>query len=199
MKILLLWLSLSMSFSSCWATSLPQAIQKRLGEFTTLRGQFIQVKHVHGFTAPMRSSGSFLMVPNKGLLWATKHPFKSELWMRGDKLVQRSEGVTTLLIEAKQQPAFQVMSQIMFRLLAGDMHALEEDFQLEGAIENTRWQVSLYPTNPALSKRIKQIALKGASYIETLDIIETGGDKTHITLMGQKPATLTQLESQQFE
>jgi hypothetical protein len=199
MKSLLVLLSLLISLSPCWAASLQEDIQKRLGKFTVIRGQFVQVKSVQGFKAPMRSSGSFLLAPEKGLLWSTERPFKSEMYLTLDKWVQSSEGVTTLTVETKQQPALRVMNQVMFRLLAGDMHVLEEDFQLKGAIDKARWQVSLYPKNPAVNKLLKQIVLKGGEYIDTIHIREASGDNTEIILTAQQPSTLTLLESQRFE
>jgi hypothetical protein len=199
MKIKIILLGLLLSISTCWATSLQDGIQKLLAKPTTLRGQFVQVKAVQGFKSPMRSSGSFLLVPNKGLIWMTERPFTSEIRITRDKLVQKSEGTTTLMLDAKQQPALRVMNQVMFRLLSGDVHALDSDFLIKGTIDHAVWQITLHSKNPAVSKVLSQIVLTGGRYVAAISIAEANGDKTDIKLMAQKPSTLTAEESKRFE
>lgn len=199
MKVTRLFVGLCMSISTCWAVNLQDNIQKLLAKPTPLHGKFRQVKSVQGFNTPMRSSGSFILVPDKGLIWATEKPFNNEIRITPTKLVQCNDGVTTLTLETQQQPALRVMNQVMFRLLAGDIHALDADFFIQGTIDHRVWQVILRPKNPALSHVLKYISLTGSGYVAAMKIEEANGDKTRVDLIEQKPYTLTTAENKRFE
>lgn len=190
-------LLLNMPFAQ--AATLPEDIRQVLAKPAPTKGSFTQKKNVQGFNAPIRSSGSFLLVPGKGLLWTTEQPFASEIRITRDKLEQTSQGMTTLSLDARQQPALRVMNQVMFRLLSGDVHALDADFMLSGAINKGQWQIHLQAKNPALGKVLQQITLRGGKYVNTIRILEANGDSTDITLSAQKEVHLSPDEVQRFE
>ena len=64
-----------------------------------LRGHFVQERHLKGFNAPLRTEGSFVLAPGKGLIWRAEKPFAvtTVITAAGRKkaasIAQRTEGV----------------------------------------------------------------------------------------------------------
>src|SRR5215475_1777275 len=62
------------ALGSGWAGP-PVEGTARLREGQILRGHFEQERHLEGFQAPVKSTGTFLLVPGRGLVWRTEAPF----------------------------------------------------------------------------------------------------------------------------
>lgn len=178
-------------------------ITERLARPDVLRGEFSQEKRLAGFRNPLRSSGSFLLVRERGIVWRTLAPFPSTTVVTSDRILSRQpDGSSRVELDAKQQPALGAVNALLFALFAGDIAALSDRFEAAAAVpDDTHWTLELTPKPGALDDIFVRIVLSGDSYVRHVRIAERGGDITEISFAAlvDAPAALTDEEARQFE
>lgn len=164
-----------------------------------LRGEFEQRKHLTGFRNPLRSSGRFVVARERGAIWETTHPFPSTVVVTGDRILSRAEdGSQDVLLDTSgsNQSAAGAM---LVALLAGDIDALEEMFDLqESPSSEGLWQLRLIPRQAGMRQVVSRIELRGDRYVRHVILHEQDGSKTEIDFLSpvQTPASLTRAESE---
>jgi hypothetical protein len=184
------------------AQDLAQAVRQQLAQPPVLRGEFEQSKQVQGFAKPLVSRGSFLVARERGVLWATKTPFASQLRLTRDEiLATQGNGAVAFRLDASKEPAVRVINGLMFSLLNGDLGGLEQHFKIEGTADAKGWSLQLTPRNGAIAKLMNRIDLAGDKHVRSIRIEEANGDKTTIRFSAQasEPATLSAEEARRFE
>jgi hypothetical protein len=73
-----------------------------------------------------------------------------------------------------------MINGVLFALLAGDLGEIEKLFEVDGAIQDHSWKVTLKAREPALARAISSVALEGGAHVKNITISETSGDRTHI-------------------
>ena len=121
----LLWLALPLRAGADPLTD----VQKRLQTAALARGRFEQDKHIAGFAKPLKSSGDYLLLRGKGVLWRTLTPFASQLALTRDAI--RGDGVQ---VDASKEPGVRVVTSLMLALLDGQLSALESQFTLQAEV-----------------------------------------------------------------
>ena len=58
----------------------------------SLRGRFVQERHLAGFAAPLRSEGRFLLRPDRGLIWHGEKPFNATTVITSAGLLHEVDG-----------------------------------------------------------------------------------------------------------
>ena len=64
-------------------------VRRRLADSPVLKGAFEQRKTVKGFRNPLVSRGDFLVARDRGVVWATREPFASQLIVTRDRLLSK--------------------------------------------------------------------------------------------------------------
>ena len=159
-----------------------EGVQARLAKPAVLRGDFVQEKQLKGFRNPLKSSGDFLLLRERGILWNTKAPFASSTRLTRSKLLSTlPDGSTQVLIDSKASPGMAAVTSLMMATIAGDLSALGKRFQLKETLRTDgSWSLTLTPREAALKQAFARIELAGARHVNSVDIIETGGDRTRI-------------------
>lgn len=155
-------------------------IEAMLSRPKILCGRFDQTKHLVGLKKPLASNGRFCVVAEKGVLWRSLQPFPSVLKLTRDEILQLEGDRVALRLDAKQEPAVRTINGVLFAALAGDFERLKNIFDIEGAIQNGAWSVTLKARSAALAKAIGTIALEGGAYVRNVMIVEASGDRTKI-------------------
>jgi outer membrane lipoprotein carrier protein LolA len=155
-------------------------IQSMLAKPKVLCGRFDQTKQLVGLKKPVKSSGRFCVVADKGVLWRSERPFANTIKLTRDEIVQFQGDRVALRLDAKKEPTVRVINSVLFALLAGDLDQLEKLFEIDGSVSNQSWSVTLKARQPALAKAVGAIALDGAEYVKNIIIDESGGDRTSI-------------------
>jgi hypothetical protein len=155
-------------------------IQSMLAKPKVLCGRFDQTKQLVGLKKPVKSSGRFCVVADKGVLWRSERPFANTIKLTRDEIVQLQGDRVALRLDAKKEPTVRVINSVLFALLAGDLDQLEKLFEIDGSVNNQSWSVTLKARQPALAKAVGAIALDGAEYVKNIIIDESGGDRTSI-------------------
>jgi len=80
-------------------------------------------------------------------------------------------------------PAAAVLARALRQAVAGDLPALENDFQAVLDGDERQWSLQLTPRSPETARFLKQLELRGAgSHLRTIIVLETQGERTTTTL-----------------
>ncbi|MBE9607818.1 outer membrane lipoprotein carrier protein LolA [Chitinilyticum piscinae] len=142
------------------------------------RGEFRQEKHVATLSKPLISSGQFIYLKPRGLLWRMDRPYASDAVITGEQLIQQVRGKTIARVEARSQPGYSSVSRIFMALVGGDWQALEQDFVIQGKVSGPSWQLELTPKGGLFASFARTLTLSGGKTLEQLDIAEKNGDRT---------------------
>jgi hypothetical protein len=155
-------------------------IQSMLAKPKVLCGRFDQTKQLVGLKKPVKSTGRFCVVAEKGVLWRSERPFANTIKLTRDEIIQLQGERVTMRLDAKKEPTVRVINSVLFALLAGDLDQLEKLFDIDGEVDHQSWRVTLKARAPALARAIGAITLDGAEYVKNIDIDEASGDRTRI-------------------
>lgn len=161
-------------------------IKAALGPVTTtlaaaksISGPYTQDKYLHELPKPLQSSGDFLFVRDLGVAWRTVKPFASELIITHDALIQREGGGTAVRVDAGEQPAIRMVARIFFAVFSLDFEQLSQLFDLSVLADgHGGWQLGLKPKQNA--GVIAAIVVSGHRDVDSVHLLETGGDRTEI-------------------
>lgn len=163
---------------------------KPLADGEILRGNFTQERVLQGFDAPLRSAGTFVLAPGKGLIWRTEKPFAVVTLMTEDGLAQQSDGTTTLNVPASRAPIMAGLYDMLTGALAGDWTAMDKDFVVQRSDVGGKWHLALKPRNgtPSAAMPVTGIEVSGQSFVEQVVIEKQGGDTDCLVFNDQERA-----------
>jgi hypothetical protein len=155
-------------------------IQSMLAKSDVLCGRFDQSKQLVGLKKPLTSNGRFCVVADKGALWRILQPFPNTLRVTRDAIVQLRGERVAMRLNAAKEPNVQMITSLLFALLAGDIRQLENSFIAQTAVTDSSWSVKLKAREPALARLIGGIVLDGDTFVRKVTINESSGDRTEI-------------------
>ena len=162
-----------------WAQSLA------LGDSEMLRGRFLQQRFLQGFNAPLTSSGSFILAPNRGLIWRGETPFALLTVMGPGGLVQRVVGGATTRYPASKLPLLAQLFEVFSAALGGDWAKLLGIFDIQKTGTTQSWQVMLTPRRTDGGMPLQSIAVQGGRYVNSVVVTRANGDRDHIEFSQQ--------------
>ena len=151
-----------------------------------LRGRFVQERHLQGFDAPLRSSGSFTLAPGQGLIWRAETPFAVTTIITAAGLVQDVSGSETMRLSAARLPYMSQLYAMLNGALAGDLHGLEASFTLNTTSDATGWRYDLTPKHPDDPMMpFQEIVVRGTALVDRVEMRRRGGDSDTLTFQDQ--------------
>jgi outer membrane lipoprotein-sorting protein len=173
----------------------------RIGEGDVLRGRFVQERHLQGFTAPLRSEGSFVLAPEHGLIWKTEKPFAVTTVITEAGLTQTVDGSQVLHMAAAKLPFLSHLYRMLGGALAGNWEELGKDFTVARRGDDNDWQLELRPKRTdGLAMPFRSIALKGTRFVDEVTLTKANGDFDRLTFLDQAlSAPLTAEENRALE
>lgn len=162
--------------------TLIEAVRARLTDAPVLRGEFEQRKSVRGFRNPLVSRGDFMVARGKGVIWRTREPFASSLTLTRDRLVARSsDGTVNRTIDAREEPAARLLTELMLALMAADLAGMSGRFRVEGELlGDLGWRLELTPADDVIRRTVSRVRMEGERHLRMLQIQETQGDSSEI-------------------
>jgi len=157
------------------------ASAQTLSEGEVLRGRFVQDRHLAGFAQPVRSMGSFVLVPGRGLIWRAESPFPVVTVVTPAGLVQSVDGTETTRLPAARLPFMSRLYAMMAGAMAGDWRALEAEF----TVTRQAGRITLTPVRPGDATAIQSIGAVVGRFVDEVDIVRPGGDFDHLVFTGQ--------------
>ena len=156
-------------------------IQKIVARPPVMCGTFDQQKALVGLKKPVRSTGRFCAVTDKGVLWNTLTPFASTLRISREEIVQSQGDRVTSRLSSREEPTIGVISDLLFSVLAGDFARLKSGFRIDASVQAPSWSAKLVPKESGMRRVISAIDLGGAEFVQRITMVEASGDRTVIT------------------
>jgi len=173
----------------CWAAS-PVERTARLREGQILRGRFEQERHLEGFQAPVKSTGTFLLVPGRGLVWRTELPFAVTTVISPAGLMQEVRGRETMRMPAAKLPFMSKLYAMLSGTMAGDWSALASAFNVVHIPEAKGWSLRFTPLkagDPTLP--VQTIQARGHKFLDEIELVKPNGDRDRLVFLDQKIET----------
>ncbi|VFR38082.1 FIG027190: Putative transmembrane protein [plant metagenome] len=161
----------------------------------SVRGNFVQEKHLRALSVPLVSKGHYTLVASKGLLWELTAPLAQSLRITPQGIFRRQADGTW---QASQQ-AGNRESRLFLSLLSGNTHGLADDFDLALSGDAADWRLSMTPSSVILRQIFARIDIIGSTLVQEITLHETQGDYTILRLQGsQAGITLSDDEARAY-
>ena len=176
MKKTILSLTLLISPPALWAFS-PAELAQTLQKPQNVQGNFVQQRQLKSLSKPMTTSGSFTLVPQKGLLWKMQKPFETTLRVRSDGIMQwnGSQWVNPNTSKLNGQSR---QIKLFLDLLGGNTQGLEKQFDLKLNGNEKKWTLTLTPKTAITRQIFNRIEINGDTLVRKIELDEKQGDKT---------------------
>ena len=160
---------------------------ERIAPGQVLRGQFVQEREMQGFSAPLKTTGDFVLAPGSGLIWQAKEPFAVTTVMTANGVSQQNGDVQMLDLPASKAPFLAQLYDILGGALAGNPQALEQHFDIKRSEGADGWRLMLTPKahGAGVAMPVKEIEITGHRFVDRVVIQKDGGDRDRLTFIGQ--------------
>lgn len=146
-----------------------------------LRGKFEQYRTLKGFGAPLKSTGSFTLAVERGLIWRTETPFAMMTIMTPNGLIQRSEGGAETKLPTDRVPFMTQLYNMMGGMLGGDWGAMDTTFSKTTKDTKTGWQITFTPLQPdSAGFPLQSIVVNGRQQVDDVVMAKPNGDQDRI-------------------
>jgi hypothetical protein len=162
----------------------------RLQKGQILRGRFEQERYLEGFQSPLKSTGTFLLVPGRGLVWCTQVPFAVTTVIGPAGLMQEVRGRETTRIPAAKLPFMSKLYAMLSGTMTGDWSALASTFKVVRTPDAKGWTLQLTPLeadDPNLP--IQSIRARGGRLLTEIELLKPHGDRDRLVFLDQKIET----------
>lgn len=171
----------------------------RLGQANTIHARFSQTKVIQALKKPLRTSGRVVFAQGKGVLWLIEKPYQASYALTTETVAEISPNGTRKERNARDVPALAHVGRVFQSIFQGDLHAMEEHFDVTVSGEPEHWRVGMKPKQ-ALSRFLSNISVQGGLFLERIEIEEAQGDHTRIDFRdSQLDAPLVESEVRLFK
>ena len=156
-----------------------QQLSDQLAKPDVIHGHFIQEKHLRALPQPLTSKGTFVLAKNHGMLWLLKTPLQQDYRINGQGIARRDPSGWQLL---PNKSAGAEQNRLFLAVLQGDSSGLQRDFELALKGQANDWQLTLTPRSLLLKQIFTEIRIDGGELVQRIELLETQGDSTLLTL-----------------
>jgi hypothetical protein len=170
------------------ACCVPMAIAtqpERLAPGQVLRGRFVQERTMEGFAAPLKSTGDFVLAPDRGLIWQAKQPFAVTTVMTEKGILQENGDAQMLNLPSEKAPFVTQLYDILNGALVGDSALLEKHFAVRQSEDSAGWHILLTPRQGAQKAGIREIVIDGGQFVNHVQVTKDGGDRDRLIFTEQ--------------
>jgi outer membrane lipoprotein-sorting protein len=164
-------------------------LMQELGQVTTAKGRFVERKHLGILNVPLEFSGTLVYVAPSRLEKHTMRPAPERLVLEGSELtIESKERNQRRTLVLQDYPVIWAFVESIRSTLAGDLPTLSRFYQVSLDGGERRWRLTLKPSEPGMQEVVSEIRIGGdRSWINTIEIIETGGDRSVMTITRDGP------------
>jgi hypothetical protein len=158
----------------------------------TLHGRFVQERHLKGFTSTLKSEGSFVLAPGKGLIWRIEQPIQTLTVITPGGIRQMINGSEVQHIEAARVPFIARFYGMLNGALMGDWAEMRHDFAVKSTGDRQAWRTVLTPLHPddPIAGALASIVIAGGKMVDSVNINRISGDSEQIEFLEQKVSSL---------
>jgi hypothetical protein len=158
----------------------------------TLHGRFVEERHLKGLSSTLKSEGSFVLAPGKGLIWRIEKPIQTLTVITPAAIRQIINGSEVQHIDAARVPFIAHFYDMLNGSLIGDWSAMRHDFAVKSTGDRRAWRTVLTPLQPddPIAGMLASIVISGGKMVDTVDINRTNGDSEHMAFLDQKVSSV---------
>ena len=198
MKKILLFFILFLAFTSLLAADQLEEVYSRISSHPVTKGELTQEQYIKMANRSLISKGTFVMASDNGVIFEITEPFPSSLVVTPEKMVQTLPGDVVSVMDGKDNAMFSNIAKIIHSVFANDVQVLKDNFQVS-VTGGPKDVVILVPKDPLLSMLFQKITLAVSDSIDSVSIIETGGNWVNYTFSNKTfPEKLTEDERQRL-
>jgi hypothetical protein len=166
-----------------------QRLMRELAQVKTANARFLERRHLGILTAPLESSGTLVYIAPDRLEKHTLRPRPESLVLERNELtVESKERNQRRTLVLQDYPVIWAFVESIRATLAGDLPALSRFYQVGLDGGERRWRLSLIPSDPRMQDVVSEIRISGdRSWINAIEMIETGGDRSVMTIIRDAP------------
>ena len=176
MKKCLLGMALIVFSPFIWAFDTAELAQM-LQQPQNVQGAFAQQRYLKSLNQPMNTSGRFVLLPKKGLLWQMQKPFDNRLRVRADGIMQWNGKSWVAANQSKMNGQSQQI-RLFLDLLGGNTQGLEKQFDLQLSGSQQKWTLRLNPKTALMKQIFNHIEISGDNVVRRIELNEKQGDRT---------------------
>ncbi len=196
-KILLFFIPFLVLINLLAADSLED-VYARISAHPVTKGELKQEQYIKMANRSLISKGTFVMAADKGVIFEIIEPFPSSMVVTEEKMVQTLPGDVVAVMDGKENAAFKNIAKIIHSVFANDVQVLRDNFQVS-VTNGPKDVVNLVPKDPLLSMLFLKITLTVGDSIDSVSVIETGGNWVNYSFFNKIfPEKLTEDEQQRL-
>lgn len=176
------------------AATQPQLPSWHLSEQKLLKGPFTQQKKTRFLRRPIQSSGTILLASSHGIAWQTESPVQSTL-------VITPTHITNIDSDNQRQKLSggSDLNMVFLNALTGNWSLLQQHFDMNIEQHQQQTCVALTPKPSLSATNLTDIKVCGSEkVIETMQIVESGGAVSDITMSLSPYPQMSETEQQLF-
>lgn len=163
------------------------------------KGNFNQTKMIKKIKREIKSSGTFIISIDDGILWNTQKPIASSMAITKNGMVQTSAQGKKSVMSSGNNATFEQVSSLISSLFNGNPEALTDNFDIEFIGSSDNWNANLVPKDSSVKGFVSQIEMAGRSSIDSVVLHEPSGDFTKYEFSNHSyPKALTAEEKALF-
>lgn len=180
-----------------------ESVCGNLAKHPNMTGKFAQEKTISAVNRTLKSSGTFIFSLD-GIMWKTEKPFPSTLAVGMTSVVQTMANGKQTVIDASTNQIFTSISSTLSAMFSGDIHKLNENFNVSYSGSGNEWAAVLTPKDAGVAKILASLKISGTvstDFAEMNKIVmtEASGDTITYSFTEQKyPKELTADEKSCF-
>ena len=153
----------------------------------TLHGRFVQARNLKGISSILKSEGTFVLAPGKGLIWRIEDPIQTVTIITPDGIRQIINGSEVQRIDAAKVPFIAHFYDMLDGALMGDWTAMRHDFAVQTKGDRVAWRTILTPVRPndPIGGMLASIVISGGKMVDGVEISRANGDSERIAFLDQ--------------
>ena len=153
----------------------------------TLHGRFVQARNLKGISSTLKSEGTFVLAPGKGLIWRIEDPIQTVTIITPDGIRQIINGSEVQRIDAAKVPFISHFYDMLDGALMGDWTAMRHDFAVRTKGDRVAWRTILTPVRPndPIAGMLASIVISGGKMVDGVEISRANGDSERIAFLDQ--------------
>jgi hypothetical protein len=164
-------------------------LMQSMRQVKTTRAKFIERKYLAILNAPLEFSGTLVYIAPGRLEKHTLLPkAESMILEQGTLTLESKETNQHRTIALQEHPVIWAFVEGIRSTLAGDLETLNRFYRISPEGGESQWRLVLKPVEPDMQRVVSEIRISGGgSRISVIEIIETGGDHSIMTIVQDAP------------
>jgi outer membrane lipoprotein carrier protein LolA len=164
-------------------------LMQDLAQVKTAKGRFVERKHLGILNAPLQFSGTLIYIAPSRLEKHTLEPRQESLLLERDELtIESKERNRRRKVMLQDYPVIWAFVESIRSTLAGDLTTLKRFYEVVLDGDERKWRLALKPSDPKMREVVSEIRISGErSWINAIEIMETGGDRSVMSITRDDP------------